>query len=81
MLFDGKDLAQWKAQNGGEPKWKLLGDGSMEVNGTGSLMTKEEFGDCQLHIEWATPSEVKGDGQGRGRDLLAPLVPPWRGLL
>jgi len=66
VLFDGKDLAQWKAQSGAEPKWKLLGDGSVEVNGTGSLMTKEEFGDCQLHVEWATPSEVKGDGQGRG---------------
>ena len=66
VLFDGKDLSQWKAQNGGEPKWKLLGDGAMEVNGSGSIMTKEEFGDCQLHVEWATPSEVKGDSQGRG---------------
>ena len=66
VLFDGKNLSQWKAQNGGEPKWKLLGDGVMEVNGTGSLMTKEEFGDVQLHVEWATPSVVKGDGQGRG---------------
>ena len=66
VLFDGKDLSQWKAQSGGEPKWKLLGDGAMEVTGSGSIMTKEEFGDCQLHVEWATPSEVKGDGQGRG---------------
>ena len=66
VLFDGKDLAQWNAQSGGEPKWKLPGDGTMEVNGTGSLMTREEFGDCQLHIEWATPVVVKGDGQGRG---------------
>lgn len=24
------------------------------------------FGDCQLHIEWRTPSVVKGEGQGRG---------------
>jgi len=66
VLFDGKDLSSWKAQNGGDPKWKLLGDGAMEVNGTGSIMTKEEYGDCQLHVEWATPSEVKGDSQGRG---------------
>ena len=66
VLFDGKDLSQWKAQSGGEPKWKLLGDGAMEVTGGGSIMTKEEFGDCQLHVEWATPSVVKGDGQGRG---------------
>ncbi len=66
VLFDGKDLSRWQGANGGEAKWKLLGDGSMEVNGTGSIMTKEEFGDVQLHVEWATPAEVKGEGQGRG---------------
>jgi len=66
VLFDGKDLSKWKAQNGGEPKWKLLGEGAMEVTGTGSIMTREEFGDCQLHVEWATPAVVKGEGQGRG---------------
>jgi hypothetical protein len=66
VLFDGKDLSKWKGAKGDEAKWKLLGDGSMEVNGTGSLMTKEEFGDVQLHVEWATPKEVKGEGQGRG---------------
>jgi hypothetical protein len=65
VLFDGKDLSKWKAQGGGEAKWKLLEDGGMEVRG-GTIMTKEQFGDCQLHVEWATPSEVKGDGQGRG---------------
>lgn len=64
VLFDGKDLTQWRGEKG-EPKWKLA-DGYMEVNGTGSLITKTEFGDCQLHLEWATPSVVNGDGQGRG---------------
>lgn len=65
VLFDGKDLSHWKSERGGEPKWKVQ-DGVMTVTGTGSLMTAEEFGDCQLHVEWASPSEVKGDGQGRG---------------
>lgn len=64
VLFDGKDLSAWKADNGGEPKWKLV-DGAMQVNG-GGMMTREEFGDIQLHLEWASPAEVKGDGQGRG---------------
>ena len=36
------------------------------VRGTGAIKTRQKFGDCQLHIEWRTPSEVKGDGQGRG---------------
>jgi len=66
VLFDGKDLSKWQNGKGGEAKWKLPGDGSMEANGTGSILTKEEFGDVQLHVEWATPKEVKGEGQGRG---------------
>ena len=66
VLFDGKDLSKWRSGDGGEAKWKVK-DGYVEVVGrTGDIATKEEFGDCQLHIEWATPSEVKGEGQGRG---------------
>ena len=65
VLFDGKNLSQWKGDHGGEAKWKVA-DGYVEVNGTGSIMTKEEFADVQLHVEWATPAEVKGEGQGRG---------------
>ena len=33
---------------------------------TGSISSREQFGDCQLHVEWAAPSEVKGESQGRG---------------
>lgn len=64
VLFDGKDLSAWKAGDGGPATWKLT-KGVMTVT-KGNLMTKEEFGDIQLHIEWATPAEVKGNGQGRG---------------
>lgn len=42
----------------------------MVVNGTGSLHTKQAFGDCQLHIEWATPAKVEGSNQGRGNSGL-----------
>lgn len=65
VLFNGKDKSKWENMNGGEAKWELK-DGAMQVNGTGSIRTKEEFGDVQLHVEWATPSEVKGESQGRG---------------
>ena len=64
VLFDGKDLSAWKSDDGSEPKWKLE-NGHMEVHGKG-LMTRQEFGAIQLHLEWASPAEVKGDGQGRG---------------
>lgn len=65
VLFSGQDLSQWKGNGDAPPKWKVE-NGYMQVNGTGSIMTKEEFGDVQLHVEWASPSEVKGEGQGRG---------------
>ena len=38
----------------------------METTPQGGIFSKQEFGDCQLHVEWAAPSVVKGDGQGRG---------------
>ena len=63
VLFDGGDLSAWTSK-GDEARWAVR-DGAM-VAGGGNLSTREAFGDCQLHIEWATPAEVKGDSQGRG---------------
>jgi hypothetical protein len=60
ILFDGKDLSKWV---GGE-NW-LVRDGVATVHG-GSIATRQAFGDCQLHIEWATPEKVSGSGQERG---------------
>ena len=66
VLFDGKDLSQWRAQDGTPAKW-VVRDGYAEVAaGTGSIITAQGFGDVQLHIEWATPSPPKGNGQERG---------------
>lgn len=64
VLFDGKDLSKWKSDKG-DAKWEV-NDGVATVNGTGSISTRDAYGDCQLHIEWAAPSVVKGEGQGRG---------------
>ncbi|TWT34144.1 3-keto-disaccharide hydrolase [Blastopirellula retiformator] len=60
VLFDGKDLSKW---DGGE-KW-IIKDGYAEV-AKGGITTKDKFGDMQLHLEFASPAEVKGSGQGRG---------------
>lgn len=67
VLFDGRDLSHWRSsKDGSEVKWQAR-DGYLEVvPKTGDITTREEFGDCQLHVEWATPAVVKGDGQGRG---------------
>ncbi|MCW5559707.1 MAG: DUF1080 domain-containing protein, partial [Verrucomicrobiae bacterium] len=64
VLFDGRDLSAWKSDSGAAPGWKVE-NGYAEVH-SGSILTREEFGPIQLHIEWATPAEVKGEGQGRG---------------
>ena len=65
VLFDGKDLARWH-NNNGPAKWKVE-NGYFEVTrGAGTLLTKEEFGDCQLHLEFASPNPPRGSGQGRG---------------
>jgi len=65
VLFDGRDLSNFRGERTPEPKWKVE-DGVMETTPSGGIFSKEEFGDCQLHIEWASPSVVRGDGQGRG---------------
>jgi len=65
ILFDGHDLSKFRGERSPEPKWKVV-DGIIEVVPQGGVFSKEEFGDCQLHVEWASPSVVKGDGQGRG---------------
>jgi hypothetical protein len=64
VLFDGTDLSRWKGRDG-DAQWTVQ-NGAMECNRTGNIETREHFGDCQLHLEWAAPAEVKGDSQGRG---------------
>ena len=68
VLFDGTSLDAWETtkKEGGPAPWKIV-DGAMEVvPKSGAIRTKQPFGDCQLHIEWASPKEVQGMGQGRG---------------
>lgn len=65
VLFDGKDLSRWRGTKTNAARWKVE-SGYMEVTRTGDIFTKEEFGDVQLHVEWASPAEVKGKDQGRG---------------
>jgi len=74
VLFDGKDLSKWTAGAGrgapagtppGEPQWKIV-DGHAEMRG--GIVTKESFGDIQLHLEWTTPpvEDPMRVGQQRG---------------
>jgi hypothetical protein len=73
VLFDGKDLSKWaqegKGPNAGklvDPQWPVK-SGYFEVGpNTGDLITRDKFGDCQLHIEWSEPVDIKGISQARG---------------
>ena len=66
VLFDGKDLSKWVRSGGGAAAWKLE-NGYMQVaEKSGSIQTKDRFGDFQLHLEFATPAKVDGNSQGRG---------------
>jgi hypothetical protein len=62
VLFDGKNFDAWDGAKG----WKVDDDGGFTVKG--AIQTKQGFGDCQLHLEFASPTPAKGSGQGRGNN-------------
>jgi len=67
VLFDGTDLSKWTAGDGKSPAKWIIKDGYTEaVKGSGEIRTAQEFGSCQLHVEFATPANVQGNSQGRG---------------
>jgi len=70
VLFDGTEasLKNWEAdKDPAEPSQWIVKDGILQcAPGSGYIRTKEQFGDCQLHVEWAAPEKVEGSGQGRG---------------
>jgi hypothetical protein len=66
VLFNGSNLDEWVSARGGDAPWTVSDNAMTVAAGKGDIQTKREFGDYQLHIEWRTPAEVKGNGQGRG---------------
>ena len=71
VLFDGTDLDAWRNLRGEPAHWLVGDDGAMTVQPLpyppgGDLVTRDSFADFQLHLEFATPAEVSGEGQGRG---------------
>ncbi len=69
VLFDGTpaSLAKWESSKtpGQAAPWKIT-DGALQVvPGSGEIRTREQFGDCQLHVEWSAPTQINGNSQGR----------------
>ena len=66
ILFKkSSDIENWSNKKGEPAGWKHFCR-RMTTSQTGDIITLQEFGDCQLHVEWRTPRKVVGDGQGRG---------------
>lgn len=67
ILFDGKDLSEWKYDNPNNPETWKVDNGVLTVNKkAGSLTTKNDFTDYQLHLEYRIPEHITGEGQSRG---------------
>jgi hypothetical protein len=64
LVGAGSDLSAWQMTDGSPATW-TMSDGVL-LTGKGVVQTRQQFTDFQLHVEFATPSEVKGDSQGRG---------------
>jgi hypothetical protein len=67
ILFDGSDFSHWMHPDGKEVKWERVGDAMKIVPKTGSIITKRDFKDFKLHIEFKLPKlspNVKGKGSG-----------------
>ena len=58
-------LAAWEKTNGRDATWKVEDD-YMEVRG-GTIRTRQQFGNCQLHVEWRSPQGVPPNVTGQKR--------------
>jgi hypothetical protein len=75
VLFEGSDLDEWtgtvstnknKRYNPeGKALWKIE-NGYVEITPTGGLVSRKEFGDCHIHLEWSAPVPPQGTSQKRG---------------
>jgi hypothetical protein len=66
VLFDGKDLSAWKHSNGKPASWRVREGYFETAPGSGDIVTTQPFGDCQLHVEWASPNPPEGSDQEPG---------------
>ncbi len=67
VLFDGSSTNEWAHQDRSAVKWTIEDGKHLVVKpGTGEIVSRREFGDIQLHLEFRTPAKVEGDGQNRG---------------
>ena len=71
VLFDGTKESferNWCDRNGKPSKWKLGSEGDFycvpDWKNGGNIQTRQEFGDCQLHIEYRHEADITDGGKG-----------------
>jgi hypothetical protein len=66
VLFDGKDSSKWKQRGSNEDcKWNIVDGCLQETAGTSDIVTKQDFGDYRLHVEFWLPLMANETGQSR----------------
>ena len=64
-LFNGEDLSGWESVDGGDAGWRVEDGAIVVAPDAGDIRTSNTLGDCQLHVEWATPADP-GDARYPG---------------
>jgi len=64
VLFNGKDLSNWRQPDGRPAVWKVK-DGVMTV-ARGNIVTDETFSDAFIHVEFREPYVPEATGQEKG---------------
>ena len=64
VLFNGKDVSNWRQRDGQPATWKLE-DGVLHV-GKGDILSDEKFTDAYIHLEWKEPDMPEATGQKKG---------------
>lgn len=64
VLFNGPDLNKWQPTD-----WRIV-DGVIEAAGTSNLISRELFGNIQLHLEWWVPLPGAEPWYNRGNNGL-----------
>ncbi len=69
-LFHADDLANWEGEGGAPARWRIEGGVVTATRDSEEIRSRQQFGDCRLHLEWRTPAERRGSGQDAGNSGL-----------
>ena len=67
QLMDSGDLSAWRHGDGRDAEWEVQAAQVVVTPGAGNLITRAEFGDALIHVEFSPsvePSDVTGQGRG-----------------